>query len=116
MPSPSLHSSARSSNSVKITEHLKAQNELVIVFASAFIHGKILEEQHLGPGKHSALWNGDPSRLFVRKAGYNCELAGWLSWNRADLSLCRRLGLGARLDDGWPLETHPHRGFPGADR
>lgn len=60
-------------NSVNVTEHLKPSNVLVIVFASAFLQGKRLEEQHLGRGKHSALWNGDPSRLFVRKAGYNCQ-------------------------------------------
>lgn len=51
----------------------KGVNELVILFTSAFLMGKQIEEQHLGKDKHLSLWNGDPSRLFVRKAGYNCE-------------------------------------------
>lgn len=62
--------------SVDVSDKLKqGSNSLYIVFSSAFIEGRILEEQHLGKGKHLPLWNGDPSRLFVRKAGYNCELA-----------------------------------------
>ncbi|KAM0792192.1 hypothetical protein ACM66B_004889 [Microbotryomycetes sp. NB124-2] len=48
--------------------------ELYIVFDSAFVRGRQLQEQFLGRGKELACWNGDASRLFVRKAGYNY---GW---------------------------------------
>lgn len=37
--------------------------------ASAFIKGRIIEEEHLGKDKHLPLWNGDPARLWVRKEG-----------------------------------------------
>lgn len=59
--------------SVDVARHLvpTGTNTLVIVFQSAFIKGKIIEEEHLGKDKHYALWNGDASRMWVRKAGYN---------------------------------------------
>jgi beta-mannosidase len=41
-------------------------NVLVITFPSTFLRGKGLEKEH---GKY-ALWNGDSSRLHVRKAQY----------------------------------------------
>lgn len=50
------------------------KNTLVLVFASSFIKGHQLEEAHLGEGKHNSAWNGDPSRLFVRKAAFGY---GW---------------------------------------
>lgn len=46
-------------------------NQLWILFASALKHGKALEAAHGGP---RPLWNGDSSRLFVRKAQYHY---GW---------------------------------------
>ncbi|CEQ39941.1 SPOSA6832_01502 [Sporobolomyces salmonicolor] len=49
-------------------------NTIYVVFHSAFRKGRQLEEEHLGRDKHSPAWNGDASRLFVRKAGYNY---GW---------------------------------------
>ncbi|KAF9075879.1 glycoside hydrolase family 2 protein [Rhodocollybia butyracea] len=52
-------------------QHLKSgENELVIYFTSAFEKGRDVEKQH---GKLN-LWNGDSSRLHVRKAQYNY---GW---------------------------------------
>lgn len=54
-----------------VKEYLKpGANELVITFESAFLKGRELEKQH---GKLN-LWNGDSSRLHVRKAQYNY---GW---------------------------------------
>lgn len=44
----------------------EGQNDLVIIFPSTFIKGRQLEEKN---GKF-ALWNGDSSRLHVRKAQY----------------------------------------------
>ncbi|KZP32901.1 glycoside hydrolase family 2 protein [Athelia psychrophila] len=52
-------------------EHLKAgANELILNFESTFLKGKELEKKH---GKFG-LWNGDSSRLHVRKSQYNY---GW---------------------------------------
>ncbi|KAI0650246.1 glycoside hydrolase family 2 protein [Trametes meyenii] len=56
---------------VPVKDHLKAgDNDLVLTFASAFRRGREIEKQH---GK-LGLWNGDSSRLHVRKAQYNY---GW---------------------------------------
>ncbi|KAI0772055.1 glycoside hydrolase family 2 protein [Trametes elegans] len=56
---------------VPVKSQLKAgENELVLTFASAFRKGREIEQQH---GKLQ-LWNGDSSRLHVRKAQYNY---GW---------------------------------------
>ncbi|KAI5480231.1 glycoside hydrolase family 2 protein [Pseudohyphozyma bogoriensis] len=59
---------------VSVADKLKPAcetNVLVLHFTSAFIQGRIIEKEKLGEGKHNAAWNGDPSRLWVRKAGYN---------------------------------------------
>ncbi|KAI0315972.1 glycoside hydrolase family 2 protein [Amylostereum chailletii] len=54
-----------------VASHVKVgSNELLLVFPSAFLKGRALEKEH---GK-LALWNGDSSRLHVRKAQYNY---GW---------------------------------------
>lgn len=54
-----------------VKQYLKVgANELVISFSSAFLKGRELEQAH---GKLH-LWNGDSSRLHVRKAQYNY---GW---------------------------------------
>lgn len=54
---------------VPVKQHLKeGANSLLITFPSAFLKGKQLEKEH---GKF-ALWNGDSSRLHVRKAQYKC--------------------------------------------
>ncbi|KNZ79844.1 putative beta-mannosidase B [Termitomyces sp. J132] len=56
---------------VAVKESLKVgTNELLLTFASAFLKGRDIEKQH---GK-LGLWNGDSSRLHVRKAQYNY---GW---------------------------------------
>ncbi|KAH9900032.1 glycoside hydrolase family 2 protein [Cubamyces lactineus] len=56
---------------VPVKGHIKAgDNDLVLTFASAFRKGRELEQKH---GKLN-LWNGDSSRLHVRKAQYNY---GW---------------------------------------
>ncbi|KAH9483065.1 Beta-mannosidase B [Psilocybe cubensis] len=56
---------------VPVKSKLKpGSNELIISFESAFRKGRAIEEEH---GK-LALWNGDSSRLHVRKAQYNY---GW---------------------------------------
>ncbi|KAJ8295510.1 Beta-mannosidase B [Rhodotorula toruloides] len=50
------------------------RNLLYIVFHSAFRRGRELQMQILGRNKSWPAWNGDPSRLFVRKAQYHY---GW---------------------------------------
>lgn len=53
-----------------VTALLKAgENVLGIVFKSAFIEGKKVQEKY--PDHHWGCWNGDPSRLAVRKAQYH---------------------------------------------
>ncbi|GAA5900435.1 beta-mannosidase [Sporobolomyces salmoneus] len=59
---------------IQVTSNLQYYNTLYIVFHSAFRRGRQIEEEKLGRGNHPPAWNGDPSRLFVRKAGYNY---GW---------------------------------------
>ncbi|OCH90937.1 glycoside hydrolase family 2 protein [Obba rivulosa] len=59
------------SHRVLAKQHLRVgPNDLVITFASAFRKGREIEKEH---GKLN-LWNGDSSRLHVRKAQYNY---GW---------------------------------------
>ncbi|THH31326.1 hypothetical protein EUX98_g2891 [Antrodiella citrinella] len=59
------------SHRVPVKDHLKAgTNDLLINFASAFRKGREVEQQH----EKLNLWNGDSSRLHVRKAQYNY---GW---------------------------------------
>ncbi|KAG6861004.1 hypothetical protein C0995_005024 [Termitomyces sp. Mi166 len=54
-----------------IKEYFKVgANELLLTFESAFLKGRDIEKQH----EKLALWNGDSSRLHVRKAQYNY---GW---------------------------------------
>jgi beta-mannosidase len=45
---------------------VKGPNEVVITFLSTFLKGKDLEKKH----SRYECWNGDPSRLHVRKAQY----------------------------------------------
>ncbi|KAK4058881.1 hypothetical protein OIO90_000327 [Microbotryomycetes sp. JL221] len=59
---------------VQLGQFLKEQNpsiELYLVFDSAFIRGRQTQEALLGRGKQGICWNGDPSRVFVRKAPYH---------------------------------------------
>ncbi|KAJ7228703.1 glycoside hydrolase family 2 protein [Mycena pura] len=59
------------SHRVPVKAHLKAgENKLELKFDSAYFKGRELEKKH---GKLN-LWNGDSSRLHVRKAQYNY---GW---------------------------------------
>ncbi|KZT13063.1 glycoside hydrolase family 2 protein [Laetiporus sulphureus 93-53] len=56
---------------VSVKQYLvQGKNELSIVFASAFRKGREIEKAH----EKYKLWNGDSSRLHVRKAQYNY---GW---------------------------------------
>ncbi|GJN88518.1 hypothetical protein Rhopal_001484-T1 [Rhodotorula paludigena] len=49
----------------------RGANTIYIAFHSAFRRARQLEEEALGRGKHWPAWNGDKSRLFVRKGGWN---------------------------------------------
>lgn len=70
---------------VDVTKSLKSQGEnvLEITFDSTFLIGKKIVEKH--PDHHWGCFNGDPSRLAVRKAQYHyvnshpvpcCEICG----------------------------------------
>lgn len=60
---------------INVQQHLRiGTNTLIIVFTSAFIKGRVIEEEYIGKNNHLAAWNGDVSRLFVRKAAYHW---GW---------------------------------------
>ncbi|KAJ6614286.1 glycoside hydrolase family 2 protein [Mycena sp. CBHHK59/15] len=67
-------------------QFLSYRNELVLNFDSAYFKGRELEKKH---GKFN-LWNGDSSRLHVRKAQYNY---GW-DWGPV------------LMVDYRPMETH----------
>lgn len=56
---------------VDVTERLRedAENELSIVFESTFLRGKKIKEKW--PDHYWGSWNGDESRLAVRKAQYH---------------------------------------------
>ncbi|KAI9648668.1 Beta-mannosidase B [Ciborinia camelliae] len=59
---------------IDITTHLKdeGENELEITFESAYLKGCAIVEKY--PDHHWGCWNGDTSRLAVRKAQYHW---GW---------------------------------------
>lgn len=67
---------------VDVTENIRIStgNELEIVFESTYLIGKKLVEAH--PKHKYGCWNGDPSRLAVRKAQYQY---GW-DWGPALLT------------------------------
>jgi beta-mannosidase len=56
---------------VDVTTHLKKEgnNELEITFESAYLKGCAIVEKY--PNHHWGCWNGDTSRLAVRKAQYH---------------------------------------------
>lgn len=57
---------------VPVKSKLKAGlNELLIHFESAFKKGRKVEREH----SKNHLWNGDSSRLHVRKAQYKCVIS-----------------------------------------
>ena len=65
---------------VDITSHLDdGTNELGIVFLSALQKGR----EELGKRGNLICWNGEPSRLYVRKAQYHW---GW-DWGTPALAL-----------------------------
>jgi beta-mannosidase len=84
------------------------ENELAITFESAYLKGWELVEKH--PDHKWGCWNGDVSRLAVRKAQYH-----WVSHFRSavehileteELTMYKGLGLGPNSAHLWPLETY----------
>ncbi|MDX2162097.1 MAG: glycoside hydrolase family 2 protein [bacterium] len=81
---------------VTVRDVLKASgNTLVIHFASALRVGKAREAEHQArppqPGQRT-VWNGDPSRAYVRKAGYH------YGWDWGPTLLTCGLWRGVRLE------------------
>jgi beta-mannosidase len=65
---------------VDVTRHLQdrtEENHLEITFESAFLIGMKMKERH--PEHYWGCWNGNPSRLAVRKAQYHYVRLGSLS-------------------------------------
>lgn len=94
---------------VDVTSRLSqdSDNELVITFDSAYLRGWKRVEEH--PNHVWSCWNGDNSRLAVRKAQYHW--VGHIPKGFGALLLTAALGLGlgpcsAHLR---PLETHQSR-------
>lgn len=82
-----------------ITDVARAgENTLVIRFASAWHHGRAREAQH---GAHP-VWNGDPSRVHVRKAQYHY---GW-DWGPVLLTSGPWLPVRIERARGWISEVH----------
>ena len=54
---------------IELKSDKNKHHTLLFHFRSAFLIGKQLEAEH---GK-LVLYNGDSSRLYVRKAGYHCK-------------------------------------------
>lgn len=85
---------------------MKKENTLEIRFESAFLRGKRLASAH--PEHVWGCWNGDPSRLAVRKAQYH--YVGRIAIrSRCPLTHVIGLGLGSDVDDMWSLETSHSR-------
>ena len=89
---------------VDVTTHLKTEgdNELEITFESAYLRGCAIVEEH--PNHKWGCWNGDTSRLAVRKAQYH--------WVRISLSVIIRvannlgMGLGTNSPDLRAMATN----------
>jgi len=95
------------------------ENKLTILFESAFLRGKKVREQW--PDFTWACWNGDSSRLAVRKAQYHYvsrfPCARMWGRNMDGLGLTAvGLGLGSNAHVVWPLETDIPRDVHGAHR
>ncbi|KAJ3289893.1 hypothetical protein HK104_007145 [Borealophlyctis nickersoniae] len=72
---------------INAQEHLKDHdNELIILFESAYLKGKEMERKYGQLG----CWNGDPSRVYVRKAQYHF---GW-DWVRLEF-------YDSRIEEAW---------------
>lgn len=70
-----------------VTKLLKSgDNVLEILFKSAFFEGKKVQEKY--PDHHWGCWNGDPSRLAVRKAQYHYVRDSHLKGLKLKLAHC----------------------------
>jgi len=80
---------------VDVTSTVKEENELVITFDSAYLKGWNLVEQH--PDHKWGCWNGDSSRLAVRKAQYHWVREPQRDRGMTEILTAYRGGTGARL-------------------
>lgn len=80
---------------VDVTAVLKDENELVITFDSAYLRGWKLVEKY--PEHKWGCWNGDNSRLAVRKAQYHWVSSASLTRLNHIANQMIRAGIGARL-------------------
>ena len=82
---------------VDVTEVLSkdGDNELVITFDSAYFRGWELAEKY--PDHTWGVWNGDNSRLAVRKSQYHWVCLHRFLWYMHLLTIGSRVGIGVRL-------------------
>ena len=104
---------------VDVTETLRqeGENELVITFDSAYLRGWKLVERY--PEHKWGCWNGDNSRLAVRKAQYHWVCPRSLVSDLFPLDQrcifvdnLPGLGLGSDPPYLWPLAPRPSRNLP----
>jgi beta-mannosidase len=92
------------SHRANITAAVKpsAVNKLVIDFDSALLRGRELQKQH--PDHNYKAFNGEASRLCVRKAQYH-----WVRLSLGPLATSQTnslgVGLGPSSHDSWPMAT-----------
>ena len=91
----------------------EGENLLEITFDSAYLIGKHLVEQH---ANHIwGCWNGDPSRLAVRKAQYHYVISSFFSLQRPLMTPILGLGLGALLAHLWSVAADQSRNLSFTD-
>ena len=87
----------------------EGENLLEITFDSAYLIGKNLVEQHAN--HRWGCWNGDPSRLAVRKAQYHYVVISFYILQTPLLTAMLGLGLGAVFAHLWSLAANKSRGL-----
>ena len=92
-----------------VTNILRSEevNTLEITFDSTYLIGKKLVEQY--PDHHWGCWNGDPSRLSVRKAQYHYVIISFYCLHVLWLTQTLGLGLGTVLAQLRPMATNQPR-------
>lgn len=93
---------------VDVTTYLRKEgnNELKITFESAYLKGCALVEKY--PDHHWGCWNGDSSRLAVRKAQYHWVCPFPFQMHKL-LLISTGVGLGTNPHDLWAMETYQPR-------
>lgn len=96
------------SERVDVTSQLKeGDNVLEITFESAYLKGWKTVEKY--PDHKWGVWNGDNSRLAVRKAQYHWVWTYKFAYDEDDLTIVPGLGLGTSANDLWSMASYQSR-------